>query len=167
MGERTEDGLFSTSAVPGTCGGAEKIWTNLGLRLPLSVDQNLPGRPDVKTVELESRNQFLDSRGKKTENHQKFPGGRTSSLLQRPGWAELLTWQKCSALQGFPKESTSGENAMRPRTPGTAANRTPWPLDTAGTDVCNNSSNNSSNITWLQPIPKNHRGRCDLVVLSL
>lgn len=48
-----------------------------------------------------------------------------------------VTWQKWTALQGFPQASNSGENAIRPKTPGTTASREPWLLDTAGTDVCN------------------------------
>ncbi len=47
------------------------------------------------------------------------------------------TWQKWTALQGFPQASNSGENAIRPKTPGTTASREPSLLHTAGIDVCN------------------------------
>lgn len=56
------------------------------------------------------------------------------------------TWQKWTALQGFPQASNSGENAIRPRTPGTTASREPWRLDTAGMDVCNGSKPSSDQI---------------------
>lgn len=55
---------------------------------------------------------------------------------QSKTWNWEATWQKWTALQGFPQASDSGENAIRPRTPGTTASSEPWLLDTAGTDVC-------------------------------
>lgn len=55
---------------------------------------------------------------------------------QSKTWNWEATWQKWTALQGFPQASDSGENAIRPRTPGTTASSEPWLLDTAGTEVC-------------------------------
>lgn len=129
------------------CRGAEMFWTsartnveqrrrtNLWLSLPLPVGQNLPERrPDVETVQLKRWNQ----------------------LLRRPQWSSEMfagagelpchTWQKWTALQGFLQASNSGENAIRPRTPGTTASREPWLLDTAGMHVCNGSKLSSDQI---------------------
>lgn len=132
------------------CGGAQTFWTlartnveqrrrtHLGLGLPLPVGQDLPEwRPDVERVQLERRYKLLPT--------AESPSETSAGARGRP----CTTWQKWTALQGVPLASSSGENAIRPRTPGTTASREPRLLHTAGTDVCKGRKLTSDQILFM------------------